>query len=356
MKTRDQLRQHFSENDTPVHERRELIEKHHPNGWEGYRREAESTDDEKVVRGYRTADEDVYLNFRPLDGETLSEANERVAAGPDAIPTPFDALNSICGDMGGKVGYGRGWHTLIVGLTSAGKSLLGLQYMGHAIQEGVNVCYVSNEMSRDQLITRLMAQVSGEKIYRLEPGESVDMQARHRATKAIRQAEGDAYVNERPVRTIADLEDVVQFHRASRGVEMFVVDYLQLVEAPDTNSIASRIRTISHRLRDLMSEVGSVSVALSQFSREQSSNEPPSIFNLKGGSSLEQDSDVIVLIDHHNWQHNDTANETFSWLHIAKNRHGPGAEVPILWDWDSLKAVELGMDMIPSWVKSENMR
>lgn len=352
---RDELRKKWKGEGATISERLSDIEDR-PGGMDQYRREVKQAEEYRTFFEGRDYDPAIRENFRRMDAGALEEVDRKLLDGADAIPTPFEQLNEKCGDMGGHEGYARGWHTLIVGLTGAGKSLLGSQFMLNALECGVNCCYVSNEMSRTQLVTRLYAQTSSHPKWRMEPGEGFDPGARKDARKKLTAMDGVPFINENPVRTVGDLEEVMVYHRDVRDVELFVVDYLQLIGAPEAEGVAGRIREISHRVRDVAKELDAVSVSLSQFNRKQTAQEPPSIFRLKGGSTLEQDSDVILLLDHQHYQYNETANESFSYIEIGKNRHGNSGAIPILWDWDSLKAVELETDMIPSWVKSENMR
>lgn len=293
-------------------------------------------------------------NFRPLDRETLMAANARAASGPAAIPTPFEQVNDACGDLGGHRGFARGWHNLIVGLTSTGKSLLALQWMGTALQAGYNACYISNEMSRDQLINRLYAQIGGERIRSIEPGQSLDPEARQRAMEKVLELEGVPYVNQRPVRNAEGLERVIRYHVNDRNCHLFVIDYVQLVGADDARNSADRTRIVSHRTQGLCRELRVTSVALSQFNRKQQADQPPSIFRLKGGSSLEQDADVILLIDHYHSDYNEHRNEKFSYLEVAKNRHGPTPTIPVLWEYEHLTTQEL--HEVPSWVNRSQTR
>lgn len=294
--------------------------------------------------------------FRVLDDRLLDELTEAAGREPNVVPTPWENVNRLYGDQGGKRGLPPGSHTLIVGLTGTGKSLCGLQTAGHAVRNGEKVVYVSNEMSRPQLTTRLLAQITRTDVRKLEPGEWFDPEAREDASRELDELPGFVTVNERPVRSLEDLEEVVRFYATDDwfNCRLFVLDYLQLFEAHPQDSVAERIRKVSHTARDLARQYGVAMVGLSQFSRQQSAKEPPSIFNLKGGSTLEQDADLILLIDHYHFQQNRENREAFGYLQVAKNRHGPTGAFPVLWDYTTLRAVELEPDLIPSWARPEN--
>lgn len=324
--------------------------------WDELRDQARQKADIRALEEDEDRHRVIAENFRPLDRETLEAANRRALSGPDAIPTPFESLNDACGDLAGHIGFARGWHNLVVGLTSTGKSLLALQWMGTALRSGRNACYVTNEMSRDQLINRLYAQVGGEQIRSVEPGERLAPAARQRAMEKLLELPAVPYVNQRPVRNAEELEAVMRYHVNRRDCDLFVIDYVQLVGAQDARNSAERTRIVSNRTQELCRELHVTSVALSQFNREQQATEPPSIFRLKGGSSLEQDADVIVLIDHYNSEFNDQANERFGYLEVAKNRHGSTPTIPVLWEYDRLTTQELEEDLIPSWVPRSKRR
>lgn len=296
-------------------------------------------------------------DFRVLDAPALAELTERAAADPDVVPTPWENVNKLCGDQGAKRGLAKGWHNLLVGLTGVGKSIGGLQVTGHAMANGVNCVYVSNEMSREQLTTRLLAQQTQTDIRKLEPGDWFDLEARKAADEQLAELPGFVTVNDNPVRTVSDLEEVVRFYATEEwfDCDLFVLDYLQLFDSEPGDSVAERIRKVSHAARRLARRYEVVTVGLSQFSRKQSPDEPPSIFNLKGGSTLEQDADTITLIDHYHFQQNRENREAFGYLRVAKNRHGPTGAFPVLWDYRHLKSIELEPDLIPSWVNRENL-
>lgn len=291
--------------------------------------------------------------FRVVNESLLDELTARASREPEAIATPWPSMNVRCGDEGGKVGLALGWHNLVAGLTGTGKSLIGLQIMGHALAQGYNACYVSNEMSRQQLITRLLAQVGETKVAWLEPGEDFDPEVRKECDRDLARLPGTAHINDVAIGYVNEIEEVVRWHVKHYDVRIFVFDYLQLIDVEYEASVAERVRVVSHRVRELAQKYRFVSVGLTQFSRQQTSEEPPSIFNLKGGSTLEQDSDTILMIDHSRYQRNSVTGEAFAYLNNGKNRHGPTGRWPVMFNYDHLKVREL--DYIPSWVRGANV-
>ena len=97
---------------------------------------------------------------------------------------------------------------------------------------------------------------------------------------------------------------------------------------------------MSHAIRGEAVDLGVVSVGVSQFNRGVSgSSESPVIQGLMGGSALENDSNQILLLDHSTYKETSETGAIIKLL-VAKNRHGSRGEVPLMWDYSTLRAKE----------------
>ncbi len=124
------------------------------------------------------------------------------------------------------------------------------------------------------------------------------------------------------------------------GVTYFVLDYLQLIRASSERDLLEKVTEISMRARDLAHDRKVVVIGLSQNNRVQSRNyaDKPVIQGLFGGSPLENDADQVILLDHSRYERaGDTAK---TWVVLGKNRYGPSVEIPILWDYRTLRVRE----------------
>ncbi len=263
----------------------------------------------------------------------------------DAVPTPLAEWNRACRDEGGGVGLARGWHIIVAGATGAGKSLLGLNLAAEALRHGEGVAFISLEMSQTQLVTRLLAIATGTSVRHLEAGAAFNEPVARTAATEFRdlceRTGGRLYVNRTPLHRLADIVAAFQREHERHGCRYFVTDYLQLCWAGSATSLFENITEISHTVRGLAVELGIVSVALSQFNRETSANrlEAPRPQGLMGGSPLENDADQVVLLDHS--QYDRTAVTARTKVLVSKNRHGPQLELPVAWDFSTLRIQEV---------------
>lgn len=285
------------------------------------------------------------LVFDYIDAGLLGEQIERAKLPVDAVPTPFPTWNQACRDEGGGEGLAKGWHIVIAGATSSGKSLVALNMAAAAIRAGFAICYISLEMSQAQLATRLMSIVTGASVRCLERGKSFDGGV---AKSAILEYEdvldrhkGSIRVNRHPMRDLADIDMVFGYYTSREPCTVFIIDYLQLAWVGSAKSMLDSIMEISHAVRTRALEQGIVSIGLSQFNRATTAkrDERPSVEGLMGGSPLENDANQVILLDHSSYERLGP-NKANGKLLLAKNRHGPQVEIPVEWNYQNLQVRE----------------
>ena len=262
----------------------------------------------------------------------------------DAVPTMFPSWNRACRDDGGGVGLARTWHCIIAGTSGSGKSLVAGNLAATAIQHGEQVGYVTLEMSQAQLETRLLAIVSGTSVRRLEKGTGYDPKSAATAARELndirQRTGGTVYVNRRPLHRLTDISAAFRSLHEQHGCEFFVTDYMQLAWA-NARSMFENIQEVSHTIRGLAVDLNVVSIGLSQFNRETSVNrgQAPTIHGLMGGSVLENDADQVLLLDHSCYERQGLGEATGK-VKLAKNRHGPSVDIPVRWDYSTLRIHE----------------
>jgi len=304
------------------------------------------------------------VTFDALIGSTLDTILDEKLAPIDAVPTPLDKWNALCHGGGGGVGLARGWFLTIGGNTGNGKSLVGINLAAEAIRHGEVVTYISLEMGRSELTTRLLSCVSGESVMLLEQGPSFDANAYRRAAGAVddvrRDTGGYVLMNRAPISRLADVQACFKYHVETFGSRYFVIDYLQLIWTQPSHSDFERVTQVSHTLRELTQQYRTVTVALSQFNRQTSAarQERPVAQGLMGGSAVENDSHQVGLLDHSRFER--AGNIADTWLILDKNRHGGVADIPIRWDYRTLRllprVVLPGETATPSRSPSRGMR
>lgn len=282
-----------------------------------------------------------------ITGDVLEELGTKNLQPIDAIPTMLPEWNDACRGFGGAQGLARGWHITIGGASGTGKSLLALNLVSSALKAGRAVLYVSLEMSRDQLLSRLLALTARCPVRELELGRLYSEDswiASARRLEEICNASGSwLSIADRPSNELTQLVPLVRTG-IEEGAAMVVLDYVQLVQVRGSDGQNERITAVSQAIQRLAFDHEIVTVALSQFNRLTSFNKdaPPSPESLTGSSSLENDSDQVVLLDH-------SANKRFGSrmetnVLLAKNRHGPVPSIPVVWDYTTLEVKQRAPD------------
>lgn len=303
----------------------------------------------RMANAHPITSEPPVVIFDALLGETLDRLLDLKLKPIDAVPTPFPTWNTLCRDQGGGAGIARGWHVTLGATTGSGKSLLALNMAAAAVRAGERVAFMSLEMSQEQLATRFLAIASGVSVNEIEQGRSFQVSSWKGASKALaeiyEQTGGCMYVNRARFSKLSDLLSVMRYQHEIHGCRYVITDYMQLVwveGAAREKARDEKIAETSHRIRDLAAELNIISLALSQFNRETSKNreQPPTPFGLMGGSSIENDSDQIVLIDHSTRTKTDDGG-LLTRLLLAKNRHGSMDNFGVKWDYRSLRIKEI---------------
>ena len=281
------------------------------------------------------------MQFDSITGATLSQILDEKLAPIDAVPTPLPGWNALCHGGGGGIGIARGWFITVGANTGSGKSLFALNLAASAINHGEVVTFVSLEMGRSELATRLLSIVSGVPVVELEQGAHFSQDSYAKAAAgldAVRERTGGhVLVNRRPLSKLADVTALMKYHAEVHGSRYFIVDYLQLAWTANTHSIHDRMELVAHTLRDTAQSLNVTLVGLSQFNRQTSAarSERPVSQGLMGGSAIENDSHQVLLLDHSRMVR--TGLQGDSWLIMDKNRHGSLMDIPIRWDYRTLR-------------------
>jgi replicative DNA helicase len=274
--------------------------------------------------------------------DTLQELWRLNQAPISAVPTMLPTWNGYCRDEGGGVGLAHGWHIVVGGKTGSGKSIFGLNLAVRAMKRKDKVGFISLEMSYRQLITRAIAMYTGISVSDLEPGFFYKDDQFQKATQRwVDEAEHLLFVNREPISTLDDIERAIIKAYDLEGVKYFVTDYLQLAWVSQAESLFTQITEVSHTIRALARKLGVVSIGLSQFNRETSkSKERPEVTGLMSGSSLENDADQVILLDHTTYKKRTVRSATQEIL-LAKNRHGSSGRIAVQWDYRDLTISEV---------------
>ena len=281
--------------------------------------------------------------------EEFFETYQQTQTAPiDATPTGIATVDRIYRDAGGGRGLGRGAFVCIGANPGAGKSALALNFVSAALSHGESVGIISLEMSAAQLSTRLYALHSGTALRLLEHGGFTELAWSD--TKRSLEGLPPLYV---PDSILSTWESVVEYTKQcyAAGCRYVVLDYLQLVNTGDEDTIYRATQRVVTELRAFGADNGCTIICLSQFNRGTSSNyeTPPRSQGLFGGMILEASADMCLLLDHSRYRRTDNTAQTF--LLCTKNRHGPTCEIPVEWDYRTLRIREALEDEEQYWPK-----
>ena len=245
---------------------------------------------------------------------------------------------------------------IIAGRPSMGKTALATNIAFNAaskLQESgkkSTVAFFSLEMSSEQLSTRILAEQSRIKSNDIRRGKISDEQFDKFIETSKNIAELPLYIDETPAISIAAVSNRARRIKRLFGLEMIVVDYIQLMRGP-TNNANNRVQEISEITQGLKAIAKELSVpvlALSQLSRavEQRDDHKPLLSDLRESGSIEQDADVVMFVyraayylerkepqaatvEHAEWQAKMSEIAHLAQIIIAKQRHGPTGNVDL---------------------------
>ncbi len=220
---------------------------------------------------------------------------------------------------------------------SIGKTSLALNIAEHAaVADGRTVGVFSLEMSKEQLVLRLLSSVSNIDSQRLRTGflEEMDFARIAPAMNALSQAA--LYIDDTPNISTMELRTKARRLQAEHGLDLLIVDYLQLMQAQTTSRDANRVQEvseISRGLKALARELKIPVLALSQLSRQPEMRESrePRLSDLRESGAIEQDADLVIFL----WREKERGAEDGAAdgeaikLRLAKHRNGPTGEVTL---------------------------
>ncbi len=222
---------------------------------------------------------------------------------------------------------------IIAGRPSMGKTAFALNLAQNAATKGKKtVCLVSLEMSREQLVQRMLCSDSGVNMQSVRTGTISDMDLVKIATSLDPLAKADIYIDDSPGCSVAEIRSKCRRLKSRAGLDMIVIDYLQLMQTSGKHD--NRVLEISEttrKLKIMARELNVPVVLLSQLSRgpEQRTDHRPVMADLRESGAIEQDADVIMLL--YRPAVYDQSDDNTTEVIVAKHRNGPTATVKLAW-------------------------
>lgn len=249
------------------------------------------------------------------------------------VPTGFRELDNIL------AGLQRSDLFILAARPSMGKTALALNLAHNvAVKAEKPVLVFSLEMSKEQLVDRMLSMESGVDAWALRTGNLTDSDFEKIGHAMGALSEAQIFIDDTPGITVSELRTKARREAHVRELGLIVVDYLQLMSgggkfASDGNRV-QEISEISRGLKGIARELNVPLIALSQLSRSVESRSPqiPQLADLRESGSIEQDADVVAFIYREDYYNPESERKGITDILIKKHRNGPTGTVELYFD------------------------
>ena len=270
--------------------------------------------------------------------DTLEEAFVRIDKlhkgdqGLRGVPTGFSALDHKL------AGWQKADLVIVAARPSVGKTSLALDFARQAALAGTSVGFFSLEMSKEQVVDRLLAAHAHVDLWRLRTG-NLDTQGEYDDFSRIGEAMGELsnapiYVDDHTSNNVMGMRTMARRLQAEHGLGLLIIDYLQLMESSKyKDNRVQEVSDISRGLKRLAIELKVPIIALSQLSRAiEMRSGKPKLSDLRESGSIEQDADIVMFIHREYIEPEEDGSRPDTYdvsLLVEKHRNGPTGEIPL---------------------------
>lgn len=267
--------------------------------------------------------------------ETLAESFDRLdelhksGEGIRGVPTGYEDLdNALAGMQASNL-------LILAARPGVGKTSLALNIAQNvAVKSKRPVGFFSLEMSKEELVDRLLVAQADIDAWKLKTGKLNDDDFTKLSDAMGELAEAPLFIDDTPALSIIEMRTKARRLQVENGLDLLIVDYLQLARSRQLENRVQEVSEISQGLKNLARELKIPVVALSQLSRavETRGGKKPQLADLRESGSIEQDADVVMFL----WREEDDNFENIM-LDIAKHRNGQLRSIPLTFKGDRIK-------------------
>ncbi len=276
--------------------------------------------------------------------QNVFDAMSEAAASGSQIPglsTGLPDLDEL------TLGLNKSELVIIAARPGMGKTSIALNIaLNAAMAQQKKVAIFSLEMSREQLVMRLLSRASLVPLQNLFTGRLSDQQWRDVSAAANTLSACDILIDDNSTLTVADMNAQC---RTIRGLDLVVIDYLQLMSSAGGRNFSSESRTqavseISRMMKVMAKQLGVPVICLSQLNRaaETRQDKRPLLSDLRESGSIEQDADVVIGLFREGYNNRECENPNLAEAIVLKNRKGRTGTVNLTWvpEFTSFYSVE----------------
>lgn len=254
------------------------------------------------------------------------------------IPTGFKDLDNML------AGFQRSDLFVLAARPSMGKTAMMLNFAHNvAVQSKEPVLFFSLEMSKEQLVDRLLSIESGVDAWALRTGNLTDVDFEKIGEAMGTLSEAPIFIDDTPGITVSDLRTKARREAHRHPLGLIIVDYLQLMSGGgrfgNEGNRVQEISEISRSLKGVARELNVPLIAASQLNRSVENRNPqiPQLSDLRESGSIEQDADVVAFIYREEFYNPETDRKKITDLFIKKHRNGPVGGVELYFDNEKQK-------------------
>lgn len=272
----------------------------------------------------------------------------------------FERINVLYESKGGLTGISSGFKDLdkltsglqksdlilVAARPSMGKTAFTLNIAAYCGLHDCKVAFFSLEMSKEQLMQRMMCSEGGIDATRLRTGQLDEGEWNKLVETADRLSRAPIFIDDTAGITVMDLRSKARRLKAEHGLDLIIIDYLQLMQGRASKNSDNRqqeISEISRSLKALARELDVPVIALSQLSRSVESRQvkKPMLSDLRESGSLEQDADIVMFLYREDYYDKDTENKNITEIIVAKHRNGPVDSIQLFFQKEYTKFRDL---------------
>jgi replicative DNA helicase len=252
------------------------------------------------------------------------------------VPTGYKDLDNVL------AGFQPSDLIVLAARPSMGKTAFALNIAHNvALESKLPVLIFSLEMSKEQLVDRMLSMSSGVDAWALRTGNLTDRDFEKIGHAMGTLSETEIYIDDTPSITVSELRTKARRQAHTQKIGLIIVDYLQLMSGSSKfgggeGNRVQEISEISRGLKGVARELNVPILALSQLSRSVESRSPqiPQLADLRESGSIEQDADVVAFIYREEYYNNESDRKNIADILIKKHRNGPTDNVELYFDRD----------------------
>ncbi len=301
--------------------------------------------DKEIFNVTKNFIKDRFTHIKDILGKRYEVFSElHMAADKDAfkgVPTGFKTLDNILS------GLQPADLIILAARPSMGKTALALSIVLNAALKGnKHVGIFSLEMSKEQLVDRMFSSMLRVDSWKLQKGKLEDSDFSNMGTIMDELSRASIYIDDSVGSTMGELRAKSRRLQMEHGLDLIVIDYLQLMQGDRRSGSVNRVQEISDISRSLKAlgrELRIPVLSLSQLSRavELRPGKQPQLSDLRESGSIEQDADVVLMMYREDYYDPDTDRKGITDIFIRKHRNGPVGKIELMFNMQQLRFYDI---------------